>query len=119
MVLNSSTEVIRNIESWPQAPPPVLVMDTLLNTSFSVTVTLEERHINIVSLYIEVCVSISLIPRYSGEGKKERLRKYCLLMRVISQNSGKIGYSCNLLCNDDVKFLFWNSHSVSSLQVHS
>ena len=57
MVLNSSTEVIRNIE-WPQAPPPVLVVDTLLNTSFSVTVTLEEKHINIVSLYIEVCVFI-------------------------------------------------------------
>ena len=36
-------------------------------------------------------------------------------MRVISQNSGKIGYFCNLPCDDDVKFLFWNSRSVSSL----
>ena len=33
-------------------------------------------------------------------------------MHVISQNSGKIGYSRNLPGNDYVKFLFWNSHSV-------
>ena len=50
-------------------------------------------------------------------GEKGTPGNYCLRMRVISQTSGKIGYSCNLPCNDDVNFLFWNSHSVSSLQV--
>ena len=39
-------------------------------------------------------------------GEKGTPGNYCLCMRVISQNSGKIGYSCNLPCNDDVNFLF-------------
>ena len=44
-------------------------------------------------------------------GEKGTPGNYCLRMRVISQNSGKAPR------NDDVNFLFWNSHSVSSLQV--
>ena len=44
----------------------------------------------------------SLIPRHSVGGEKITPGNYCLRMRVISQNSQKIGYSCNLLCNDDV-----------------
>ena len=47
----------------------------------------------------------SLVPRRSVGGEKGTPGNYCLRMRVISQNSGKIGYSCNLPCNDDVCFL--------------
>ena len=35
-------------------------------------------------------------------GEKRTPGNYCLCMRVIYQTSGKIGYSCNLPCNDDV-----------------
>ena len=46
------------------------------------------------------------LPRRSVGGEKGTPGNYCLRMRVISHNSGKIGYSCNLPCNDDLNFLF-------------
>jgi len=44
----------------------------------------------------------SLVPRLSREGEK---KAWCTLFAhacYIYQNSGKIGYSCNLPCNRDV-----------------
>ena len=49
---------------------------------------------------------VSLVPRRSVGGEKGTPGNYCLRMRVISQNSGKIGYSCNLPCIDDVISFF-------------
>ena len=56
MVFNSSEVVKRNVQSWPPAPPPVLVNVTLLNAAFAVMVTLDERHVDIISLFIEVII---------------------------------------------------------------
>ena len=52
-VFNSSGVSMGNITSWPQAPPPV--ESEISNTSFTVMIALEERHMDIVSLLIKVC----------------------------------------------------------------
>ena len=52
-VFNSSGVSMGNIISWPQAPPPVA--SEISNTSFTVMIALEERHMDITSLFIKVC----------------------------------------------------------------
>ena len=52
-VFNSSGVSMGNIMSWPQAPPPV--ENETSNTSFTVMIALEERHMDIASLLIKVC----------------------------------------------------------------
>lgn len=56
MVLNSSGITVSAM-TWPLAPPPL--EERISNTSFTVSITLEEKHRDIVSLKIKVHVLIA------------------------------------------------------------
>ena len=113
-VFNSSVVVRDNIQTWPLAPTPVMV--NTLNTSFSVMVTLEVVHMDIISLFIQVCVctvayicrnvsvtTLSIIYTFicSFKSQYQRLKVtvYCWLINFLHQHCNAVdSLSHNIYC---------------------